>query len=185
MTQFKQQYYTTEYAERNRKLRNYWRTPDYIFNPLHEVFHFTIDAAANKDNAKLDRFFSESDNGLEQSWDGEIVFCNPPHSHGAYGEWVDKAETEFLNSGTTSVLILPFNWETKGFKPARKTARYLILPHKRIKYDKPTDEFDNISPTFYSGIAVFTWFTLHEKDLDTLSSIGMVIDLEIGMIGGR
>jgi phage N-6-adenine-methyltransferase len=177
MTQFKQEFVD----EKNVNIRNYWETPRWIVNELEKVFAFTVDAAANKGNRKFPRYFDEADNGLEQSWEGEVVFCNPPHSKGAYGAWVDKAQIEFLNSGVTSVLVLPYNWETKGFSGVREAASYLVMPHKRIKYDAPAG-IDGSSPTFYSCIVVFSFETLSDKQIDILFNIGHVIDLGAGML---
>lgn len=47
-----------------------WETPQEFFEELNNEFHFTLDACANKDNAKCERYFSEEENGLEQSWGG-------------------------------------------------------------------------------------------------------------------
>ena len=187
MTQFKSSYiihgvdFSSGLSNINEKIRNEWETPDWLFDILHDVFHFTVDAAANIDNYKFSKFFDVEQDGLKQPWDSEIVFCNPPHSKGAYGAWVDKAELEFLNSGITSVLVLPFNWETGGFGGIRDTANYLVLPYKRIKYDPP-DGLEGKSPTFYSCIAIFTWFRLSQEDIDKLSKIGNVLDLDNGLL---
>lgn len=177
MTQFKQEFVD----EKNINIRNYWETPDWIVDALSDVFCFTLDAAANYDNAKFLRYINEERDGLKQSWEEEVVFCNPPHSNGAYGAWIDKAQIEFLNSGVTSVLVLPYNWETKGFSGVREDASYLIMPHKRIKYDAP-EGIDGSSPTFYSCIAIFTFEKLSDKQIDILFKIGHVIDLEAGML---
>ena len=178
MTQFKQVFID---EEKNSEIRNYWETPQWIVDQLNKVFSFTVDAAANSSNNKFERYFDENADGLKQPWDGEVVFCNPPHSKGAYGAWVDKAQLEFLNSAVTSVLVLPHNWETRGFSGVRDDAAYLILPHKRIKYDPPLD-VDGSGPTFYSCIAIFTWYTLSDVQIDSLLKIGHVIDLKSGML---
>lgn len=184
MTQFKTHITAPEANERNKAIRNYRETPDWLFDALHEVFHFTIDAAANADNNKLDNYFSEEDNALERPWAGEIVFCNPPTSDGEYGIWLEKAALEYLNSGVTTAMVVPLKWETKGFKEVRDTARYLILPDTRVKFDPP-EGLEGKSPTFYSCIAVFTWFTFSVNDLELLSQIGSVIDLDKGIVKGR
>lgn len=48
-----------------------------VFEPLHERFGFTLDVAASPQNAKLPRYFTIEDDGLERSWAGERVWCNP------------------------------------------------------------------------------------------------------------
>lgn len=47
-----------------------WETPDELFDRLNSEFHFTLDACANSDNHKCDRYFTIEDDGLEQSWGG-------------------------------------------------------------------------------------------------------------------
>jgi phage N-6-adenine-methyltransferase len=59
------------------------------FAPLHERFNFTIDAAASKENARLERYWTVEDDALDQSWAGERVWCNPPYSN--IEPWVRKA----------------------------------------------------------------------------------------------
>ncbi len=41
-----------------------WETPDELFLPLNEEFHFTLDVCASKDNFKVPRYFSIDGSGL-------------------------------------------------------------------------------------------------------------------------
>lgn len=43
-----------------------WETPTALFNELHEKYHFDLDAAASKKNAKLDNYFTVEDDALSQ-----------------------------------------------------------------------------------------------------------------------
>lgn len=54
-----------------------WETPQEFFDKLNDEFHFTLDAAATKDNAKCSNYFTPEQDGLSQKWTG-TVFCNPP-----------------------------------------------------------------------------------------------------------
>ena len=56
-----------------------WSTPQDFFDELNKEFYFTLDPCYNKENAKCDKFFTKKQDGLKQSWDGEIVFMNPPY----------------------------------------------------------------------------------------------------------
>lgn len=47
-----------------------WETPQEVFDALNSEFHFTLDAAATKENAKCERYFTKTENGLKQSWGG-------------------------------------------------------------------------------------------------------------------
>lgn len=55
-----------------------WETPQSLFDQLDEEFHFTLDAASNDQNAKCEHHYTVENSGLEHSWEGETVFCNPP-----------------------------------------------------------------------------------------------------------
>lgn len=81
-------------------------TPPEIFDPLHERFRFTIDAAASPHNAKLPRYWTKAENGLEQNWLGERVWCNPPYSD--IRPWVEKAHLTSVYVRLT-VMLLPAN----------------------------------------------------------------------------
>lgn len=60
------------------KNRNDWETPPEVFNPLNEIFHFTVDCAASMENAKCPKFFGEGDTLNLLSTDSS--FTNPPYS---------------------------------------------------------------------------------------------------------
>lgn len=88
-----------------------WATPQKVFDELNEEFHFTLDPCATAENAKCAKFFTKEDNGLEQSWDGEVVFCNPPYGRGLKN-WVKKAA---IAGGETAVLLIPARPDTSYF----------------------------------------------------------------------
>ncbi len=57
-----------------------WKTPFQLLQSLDNEFDFTIDLAADNTNRVCDRYYSEQDDALLQSWKGERAFCNPPFS---------------------------------------------------------------------------------------------------------
>lgn len=83
-----------------------------VFDPLHQRFGFTVDAAASPHNAKLPRFWTVEDDGLAQSWAGERVWCNPPYSR--IRPWVEKATIEAGGAGLV-VMLLPANRTEQGW----------------------------------------------------------------------
>lgn len=90
-----------------------------VFAPWHKRFRFTVDAAALPHNAKLPRFWTPEDDGLAQSWTGERVYCNPPHSNVA--PWLAKA---WQDEPDLAVLLIPANrteqsWWHKYVEPYR------------------------------------------------------------------
>ncbi|CDQ22605.1 DNA N-6-adenine-methyltransferase [Halobacillus karajensis] len=93
---------------------NEWATPQDFFDELNTEFNFTLDPCATPDNAKCDKYFTEKDDGLEQSWEGETVFCNPPYGRGIK-HWVKKAYQESTKPNTTVVLLIPSRTDTRYF----------------------------------------------------------------------
>ena len=85
--------------------------PPEEFAKLDARFGFTIDAAASPLNAKKPRFFSIENCGLEASWAGERVYCNPPYSNVA--PWIEKAWRE--TEAELIVMLLPANRTEQGW----------------------------------------------------------------------
>lgn len=90
---------------------NEWATPQAFFDQLDQEFHFTLDVAATPDNAKCSKYFTQSDDGLDQSWDNETVFCNPPYGR-TLNQWVKKASEA---RGGQVVMLIPARTDTKYF----------------------------------------------------------------------
>ena len=84
--------------------KNYWETPQDLFDKLHAEYNFTLDAAATDENAKLDNYYTEEDNALEQKWEGR-VFVNPPYGR-EIKRWVKKAYKESLEPYNECVVML-------------------------------------------------------------------------------
>lgn len=96
--------------------RDDWETPQDFFDKLNAQYHFTLDPCSSDTNAKCPKHYTEQDNGLEQDWGGEIVFCNPPYSRkGGQDLWVKKCYEESLKPNTTVVALLPARTDTKRF----------------------------------------------------------------------
>ena len=90
-----------------------WATPRELYEELNNEFNFTLDPAATSNNAKCEKYYTIEDDGLEQDWGGQTVFCNPPYSK--IKEWVRKAYTESLKPDTTVVLLIPSRTDTSYF----------------------------------------------------------------------
>ena len=83
------------------ELRQCWETPKKLFDELHGIFGFTVDAFAIKGNAKLDRFWEDA---ASQEWAGETAFANPPFSTiGNFFPFFSKAKTSLVIAPLTSL----------------------------------------------------------------------------------
>lgn len=137
--------------------------PASVFEKLNERFQFSVDAAASPANAKCKQFWTLSQNGLEQSWAGHRVWCNPPYSD--IRPWVQKAWAE--NKAAISVLLLPANrtdqtWWHAEIEPHRDRAgsplRVEFLPG-RMRFLKPgqTQVGPNERPPFGCVLCIWDW----------------------------
>lgn len=106
-----------------------WATPQYFFDELNDEFHFDLDACALPENAKCERFFTPSEDGLKQAWDGN-VWCNPPYGRDI-AKWLDKAEREIRTNANVVVLLVHARTDTKWFH------RYLYQkPNVELRFVK-------------------------------------------------
>lgn len=91
-----------------------WSTPQEFFNELNAEFGFTLDACALPENAKCERYFTPEEDGLLQTWEGNVC-CNPPYGRGI-GAWVMRGFMA-AQSGNANVVVmlLPARTDTKWF----------------------------------------------------------------------
>ena len=112
--------------------RQAWRTPQALFNTLNAEFNFRVDAAADRANAKLPRFWDKEANGLAKPWEGERVWCNPPYNK--IGPWVDKAQTADL-----AVLLVPCTFSTAWARRAMATTTEIRVFTERVAFEEPPE----------------------------------------------
>ena len=131
-----------------------WATPPEVFEPLNAEFGFTLDPCATVANAKCLRFFTEAQNGLEQSWSGERVFMNPPYGR-EVGVWTRKARDE-AQSGTLVVGLLPASCDLKWWHED-------IVGHADVRYIRGRVRFLTGGPYRASGFfasVIVVWKTV-------------------------
>lgn len=93
--------------------KDYLFTPPDIFKEINDRFGpFDLDAAATPENAKCDRFYTESDDGLSQPW-ARRTFVNPPYSN--VTPWLAKAKAE-MERGNTTFMLLKYDHSTKWWR---------------------------------------------------------------------
>lgn len=127
-----------------------WQTPPDLFAWVDDIIGFTVDAAASFQNALCQKFWTEKDSGLNQDWESEIVWCNPPYGRNQIA-WVRKAHE---SKCPLAVLLLPARtdtlmWHTEIFPKAQA----IIFLKGRLKFNRPGSK--NTPSTFPSALVVF------------------------------
>lgn len=91
-----------------------WETPQDLFAALDAEFGFTLDPCADAENHKCEHYYTKEDDGLQQDWKGNVVFCNPPYGRNI-AKWIEKAYNEGCKKDTVVVMLLPARTDTKYF----------------------------------------------------------------------
>ena len=129
-----------------------WGTPQWLFDSLTSIFHFTVDAAASKELAKCEWYFDKEADALSfDSWGtNRAIFINPPYSQLPTHAWVQKCAYE----GQTNLVvgIFPGKVETAWFSQLIRTQAFIGFFGKRIRYENPRKEG---TPTFGSILPIW------------------------------
>lgn len=88
-----------------------WATPQWLFDALDKEFGFTVDVCATPQNSKCANYFTKAENGLSQSWAGEVVWMNPPYGT-EITAWMAKAHRAALEQCATVVCLVPARTDT-------------------------------------------------------------------------
>lgn len=123
-------------------------TPGYVFSRLDEEFNFELDVCASESNAKCEKYFSLTEDGLVQSWEG-VCWCHPPYGK-AMRRWVRKAYIESSRAGTVVVCLLPARTDTVYWHEYVMKAAEVRLVKGRIKFEGQWS-----SAPFPSAIVIF------------------------------
>lgn len=135
-----------------------WATPFKLFKKLNDEFLFTLDPCAEYHTAKCDRFYTEEQDGLAQSWTGDSVFVNPPYSRGNIDKWVEKCYLESLNSSTVVVALLPVSTSSDWWHNWIVNKAHLRFVKRRVRFDGApfTAPFSSVIAVFNrTGISTF------------------------------
>lgn len=120
--------------------RTTWGTPWLFFLRLHKKYKFDVDAAANRGNTKLPRWFGpkskEHKDSLSVEWPAGLSYwLNPPYGRGLTYQWVKKAYEESRREGTTVVVLVPSRTCTKWWHQYAMKAHSIYFVESRIKFD--------------------------------------------------
>lgn len=126
---------------------NEWATPQAFFDELNKEFNFTLDPCADSTNAKCAKFYTQQEDGLAQSWDNEIVFCNPPYGR-EIKKWVKKASEAV---GGVVVMLIPARTDTTYFHEYIYNKAEIRFIKGRLKFGDSRN-----SAPFPSMVVIFT-----------------------------
>lgn len=104
--------------------RDDWETPPDLFSLLDAEFGFTLDVCATRANTKCPRYFSPTDNGLGQRWQG-VCWMNPPYSQ--IRQWLAKACDE-ARRGVLVVCLVPARTGTRWWWDYARRGEVRFLP---------------------------------------------------------
>ncbi len=124
-----------------------WATPQWLFDQLDAEFQFDFDVCATAENAKCERYFTEADDGLRQSWEG-VCWMNPPYGR-TIGAWVRKA-CESSMQGATVVCLVPARTDTAWWHDWALRAQEIRFLRGRLKFGSATT-----GAPFPSAVLVF------------------------------
>lgn len=139
-----------------------WATPIEFYNKLNEEFNFTLDPCATDSNHKCEKYYTEQQNGLAQSWEGNTVFCNPPYGR-ELPKWVKKAYEESLNKDTTVVMLIPARTDTRYFHDYIYNKAEIRFLKGRLKFG----DSKNSAP-FPSMVVIFKSKIMEDKVLESV-----------------
>ena len=135
------------FAVADRELsRDRWFTPAWVFDGLGLTFDLDVCApTGGAPNVPAHRWFTESDNGLEQPWLG-LVWCNPPFSNPL--PWCRR-----FADHPDAVLLVRADLSSRGPYVALEAADAVLVPRGRIEYDNATgDKPPHTGRTAFSSV---------------------------------
>tara|TARA_Y100000015_G_C2385446_1_gene87137 strand:+ start:227 stop:745 length:519 start_codon:yes stop_codon:yes gene_type:complete len=135
-----------------------WGTPQSFFDYVENVFKikFSLDACASAHNYKVEYYFSEEDNALEQSWYG-TTWLNPPFGKGGklQKQFIQKASNEAGLGNCYVYALIPARTDTRLFHDIimkEASAVYFIKGRLNFEHD---DRTPRGSATFPNMLVVF------------------------------
>ena len=108
-----------------------WETPASVFSPLHQEFTFTLDVAADHNNAKCKSFLTAKDDALSLPWNG-VCWLNPPYGRGL-DKWMQKCASEQIR-GVTIVALIPCRTNTNWFHD-------ICIPNAEVRFVRGRPKF--------------------------------------------
>lgn len=129
-----------------------WGTPWELFAALEREFHFSLDPCATATNAKCPKFFTKTEDGLQQDWSSERVFMNPPYGK-TIAQWMRKARLE-AGRGALVVCLVHARTDTRWWhEHVEGIADEVRFLRGRLRFEKPGSA--RSSAPFPSAIVIY------------------------------
>lgn len=115
-----------------------WYTPTKLYQQFVRRWGpFTLDPCATKRTTKCQKFYTQEQDGLLQSWAGEGVFCNSPYGRQGEGAapWVEKGFNSVrlpYNPSPKVLFLLPARTETEWWQDLVEPGRLKGLVEVRF-----------------------------------------------------
>lgn len=153
---------------------NEWFTPARYIDAAREVMGaIDLDPATHlvaQETVQAERFFTEADNGLSQSWGGR-VWLNPPYAQPLIGQFVSKLVGELRLGAVSEAILLTHNYtDTEWFHAAEAACNLICFTRGRIRFVDP--DGNECSPT--QGQAFFYFGPNDEQFRSVFSAFGFV-----------
>ena len=108
-------------------------TPQALFDSLdEEVGGFDVDAAANHENHKCERYWTVEEDGLVQDWSGRKVFVNPPYGV-AMPAWMRKC-ADSAERGATVYAVIPCRTDARWWADVMRATEIRLI-RGRLHYN--------------------------------------------------
>lgn len=156
---------------------NEWYTPaDFIAKARAVLGGIDLDpASSSMANATVGaaQFFSESDNGLERDWAGN-VWLNPPYAQPAIAHFAEKMVAEWATGRVTAAIVLTHNYtDTAWFHVLARKASAICFTRGRVRFESPSGEL--AAPT--QGQAFFYFGNEVDIFSDVFGQVGFVVEV--------
>ena len=83
---------------------NEWAAPQWLFDELNREFRSTLDPCSTHQKCQVRSPLTSDEDGLSQSWAGEVVFMNPPYGREIW-LWMRKTYLSALEKSTVVCLV--------------------------------------------------------------------------------
>lgn len=113
-----------------------WETPQDLFDLLHRQYHFTFDLAADKNNTKCEKYYTEENDALSVEWHGRC-WLNPPYGGNSTNKlalWVEKAYVECKKPTCEVTLLIPARTNTNWWHEYCMRSSELMFIKGRPKF---------------------------------------------------